>query len=77
MQVAQCNTAILERNDFCSFELLQFPTVHSLDVKGEASREARDRESGVRVGRHSRGGASVDVETVRHILEDVVRHGAP
>ena len=75
-----CNTNtdnILERNDFCSFQLLQFPTVHPLDVKGEAPREARDGEPGVRVGRHPRAGASVDVETVRHVLEDVVRHGAP
>ena len=72
-----CNTDILECNNFCSFQLLQFPAVHPLDVKGEASREAGDCEPGVRVGRHPRRGASVDVETVRHVLEDVVRHGAP
>ena len=72
-----CKADLLECNDFCSFQLLQFPAVHPLDVKGEASREAGDRKPGVRVGRHPRRGSSMDVQTVCHVLEDVVRHGAP
>ena len=37
---------ILECDDLGSLELLQLPTVHPLDVKREASREARDCQPG-------------------------------
>ena len=37
---------ILECDDLRSLELLQLPTVNPLDVKREASREARDCQPG-------------------------------
>ena len=51
--------------------------MHLLNIEGKTSREPGHRQTSVRVVRHLGPRAAVDVETVGHVLEDVLRHRAP